>query len=41
VEQNAAKKKQRVIADTDIRRVLAIYRSCGFQVRTQNSVQQI
>jgi hypothetical protein len=27
--------------DTDIRRVLAIYRSCGFQVRTQSSVRQM
>jgi hypothetical protein len=40
VKKEAANKKQRVI-DTDLRRVLAIYRSCSFQVQTQNNVRQL
>jgi hypothetical protein len=41
MKEQATKKKQRAIADTDSRAVLAIYRSCEFQVGTQNSVRQM
>jgi hypothetical protein len=33
VEKHAAEKEKNEIADTDIRRVLAIYRSCRIQLR--------